>query len=204
MVFSGATDGSVALWDLTDLVLEFCHKQLEQGCEKVFRPPSGRGSQGGRRWKLSRHLQGDQRWLLNETNDMDVTSLDNSKTIEEAISHSKAGCDSDVESKQAADHAKKSFAYLVLLKPEFLLPCAHQSGVNSLSVSTVKGEENAHQNNCTWVVVSGGDDQALHVAIFTVEKNDSSIGSSVCLSKKSIISAHSSAIKGKSKPSAIS
>eukprot|EP00250_Pteridium_aquilinum_P022674 c2553_g1_i1 orf=96-4151(+) len=194
MVFSGATDGSIALWDVTDIVMDHCHQQSGQGCEKVFRPPSGRGSQGGRRrWKLSRRQEGDQRELVNETNNVEITLLDKCMTVEEALSHSKLNCNSDVESEWAVDHAKKRIPYPHTLKPDFLLPCAHQSGVNSLFVSTVKGEEHAHQNNRTCVVVSGGDDQALHVAIFTVDEKNDSV---VCLVKESILSAHSSAIKG--------
>ncbi|KAI5063151.1 hypothetical protein GOP47_0021698 [Adiantum capillus-veneris] len=192
MVFSGATDGSIAIWDVTDTVLEFCHKQLGQGNQRMFRPPSGRGSQGGRRWKLSRHHDIDQKQVSSGEHS---TKTDISKHCEEVSNN--VDCHSHVETMQAADQA---FIYPLVLKPELVLPCAHQSGVNSLSVSTLKDEEHMQQNDRLWVVVSGGDDQALHVAIFKTMETDcistNTRANTVGVSEMSIVSAHSSAIKG--------
>lgn len=202
MVFSGATDGSIALWNVTDIVSEFCHKQLGKGYEKVHRPPSGRGSQGGRRWKLSKRQKGDQVKSFNEELGEEASLMDSNETLEDFFSHISLGYDSDVglASYWGLDLAKEGFTDPYTLSPEFLLPSAHQSGVNSLFASTVKEENHTQQMGHMWIVVSGGDDQALHVATFTVNKSYNSSANTkskvVCLIKESILSAHSSAIKG--------
>ncbi|MCO5580983.1 hypothetical protein L7F22_034858 [Adiantum nelumboides] len=187
MVFSGATDGSIAIWDATDVVSEFCHKQLGQGSQRMFRPPSGRGSQGGRRWKLSKDDDTDQKQVLNECS----KKTDKEKQYK-ALNIVDFHCD-----EEATDQAKQGVKHSLMLKPELVLPRAHQSGVNSMSVSPVKYDEHPQQNGRLWVVVSGGDDQALHVAILKATETDSTLSANtVCLLEKSIVSAHSSAIKG--------
>ncbi|XP_051118553.1 uncharacterized protein LOC127242882 isoform X2 [Andrographis paniculata] len=55
MAFAGSTDGSIAIWDLTECVEDFMLQisKLEmENCMKVqTRPKTGRGSQGGQRWR---------------------------------------------------------------------------------------------------------------------------------------------------------
>ncbi|KAH7404369.1 hypothetical protein KP509_15G022100 [Ceratopteris richardii] len=185
VLFSGATDGSIALWDVTDVVSEYCHKLVKEGNARMFRPPSGRGSQGGNRWKSSRHHLHDQKQPLDGRDE---------RTLIEAR------CDDGhchKERLDCTDHSRERFQYSLILKPELVLSGTHQSGVNSLSVSPVIGGQGSER---IWVLISGGDDQAVHAAIFKLSQvyhNPANPRTNmVCVSKILFSSAHSSAVKG--------
>ncbi|XP_061366242.1 uncharacterized protein LOC133309475 [Gastrolobium bilobum] len=162
VVISGSTDGSVAFWDLTDSVEAFMQRVSVCNVENVFdcqkRPRTGRGSQGGRRWRslssdLSKKRPG--------------SGLVTSKTKEETKSISCG--DSKMVRSQAMDTAlpdseirtDNSSAEICEIQPLCLLPNTHQSGVNCLHVSEIKGGQNT--DGChVYSIISGGDDQALH------------------------------------------
>ena len=191
IVFSGATDGSIAVWNLTSILSDFCHKELRTGNGKVHRPPSGRGSQGGRRWKSSK-VKGEK--YMKERVGGEAELLVNTDILRDNFANIDIIPDTDIGtlSSNGTHHVKEEdFPYLYTLTPEFVLLGVHQSGVNSLSVSTLKSVI----DDMRIVVVSGGDDQALHVATFAIA-NSTNISSLDCCSKDLIVSAHSSAIKG--------
>lgn len=85
-------------------------------------------------------------------------------------------------------HQNKNASDLPEMEPLLVFGCVHQSGVNCLHIVSSDG-------GC--LLVSGGDDQALHCLKFRLEDPvaDGDIRIRV-VSKDRIASAHSSAVKG--------
>ncbi|KAK7397007.1 hypothetical protein VNO78_18171 [Psophocarpus tetragonolobus] len=174
IVISGSTDGSVAFWDLTDNVEAFMQRVSVCNVEKNFdcqkRPRTGRGSQGGRRWRslsrdMSKKRQGSK--VVNLKAEYNTKSIspdtlgtsympsdsEDSKMVSSYCTHTPPP---ELESK-----TDNSSVEICEIQPLCLLQNIHQSGVNCLHVSEIKGEQNndvCHMYN----IVSGGDDQALH------------------------------------------
>lgn len=85
-------------------------------------------------------------------------------------------------------HQNKSANDLAEIEPLLISGCVHQSGVNCLHV--VSSDEGC-------LLVSGGDDQALHCFKFRLEGPVADSDTKIrVLSKDRIASAHSSAVKG--------
>ena len=177
---SGSTDGSIAFWDLTDSVEAFMQWVSVCNVEKFFdcqkRPRSGRGSQGGRWWRsLSSGLSKKRQHggvvsskAKDETNG--VSSLPNGSGDSEMV------CSQTMQtgSPESEIQTDNSSVEICEIQPLRLLQNIHQSGVNCLHVSEMKGGQNT--DSChVYSVVSGGDDQALRH--LTVELSLKSINS---------------------------
>lgn len=181
LIISGATDGSIAVWDITSLVVTFT-RQMVSGMQSLtsstgiqLRPRTGRGSQGGRRSRSKKQRQAglsrDKKNLEASKNvverEFDVVSPNNDvakeklNTTEGAVADSKADIGAAVPVEDLSK-ATESFTYQSsVLYPLCTFTEAHQSGVNCLSAATVIGKRDSEV-----VVVSGGDDQSLHVLRF--------------------------------------
>ncbi|RDX94301.1 WD repeat-containing protein 6, partial [Mucuna pruriens] len=174
IVISGSTDGSVAFWDLTDSVEAFMQRVSACNVEKLFdcqkRPRTGRGSQGGRRW---RSLSSDLSKKRQDSNLVTLKAKDKTKSISYApqdTSYMPSGPeDSKMVSSQSTHTAPPELesktdnlsVEICEIQPLCLLQNIHQSGVNCLHVSEIKGWQNT--DSChVYSIVSGGDDQALH------------------------------------------
>ncbi|XP_015968834.1 uncharacterized protein LOC107492340 [Arachis duranensis] len=176
IAISGSTDGSIAFWDLTDSVEAFMQRISVCNVENFFdcqkRPQSGRGSQGGRWWRslssgLSKKRQPSDQVTSkakDETKSIchaDTVSGDSS--ITNGSEDSKMGCSQTTQTAFPKSEIKtdNSLVEICEIQPLRLLQNIHQSGVNCLHVSEIKGGQN--NNSCNvYSIVSGGDDQALH------------------------------------------
>ncbi|KAH1079034.1 hypothetical protein AAZX31_19G206700 [Glycine max] len=188
IVISGSTDGSVAFWDLTDSVEAFMQQVSVCNVENFFdcqkRPRTGRGSQGGRQWRsLSRDLSkkrqdGKLVTLKAEGRTQSISYAtqgtsympSNSADCEMVCSQSTHMVPPELESK-----TDNSSVEICEIRPLCRLQNIHQSGVNCLHVSEIKGGQIT--DNChVYSIVTGGDDQALHHLM--VELSPKSINSS--------------------------
>ncbi|KVI12501.1 WD40 repeat-containing protein [Cynara cardunculus var. scolymus] len=180
IVISGSTDGSISFWDLTETVEIFMRKvsvlQKEDCSNFQKRPRTGRGSQGGRRW---RSLD-----ISKEKPAVDTKTLENDM---QGQTSSNIGC---------AERSMATSQEIDMIWPFHHVNNVHQSGVNCLHVSY------ATRDCESCIVISGGDDQALHCFCFDVmgpalqhysQKKKYQI---VISHAAKIASAHSSAIKG--------
>lgn len=154
VIISGATDGSITFWDLTQSINSFMQLVAEIQPQTLIdcqtRPKTGRGSCGGRKWRS-------------------LTNYSSNQEEEHA-------------------HQNKSANDLAEIEPLFIFGCVHQSGVNCLHV--VSSDEGC-------LLVSGGDDQALHCFKFRLEGPVADSDTKIrVLGKDRIASAHSSAVKG--------
>lgn len=191
IVISGSTDGSIAFWDLTETVETFMRKvsilQKEDCSNLQRRPRTGRGSQGGRRWR----------------------SLDVSK--EKAAADNSHVLDDDIQDQTSSNlgtlMAKGPSQEIdIMIWPLHVVNNVHQSGVNCLHVSY--GGRDDPYNGCeSCIVISGGDDQALHCFCFDVmgpalqhcsdsEMHEENKYQIVISHADKVGSAHSSAVKG--------
>lgn len=180
ILISGATDGSIAFWDLTRSIEAFMQLVSVLDVEKFIdcqkRPRTGRGSQGGRWWRslgssMSKNRLGggsttvkagvetDEN-LLNHSVDGIYSMLSDNERSRTASSHAihTASLDADT-------NAYDSSSDMCEISPLLVFKAIHQSGVNSLHVSDVDGcrspEIGFHYN-----LISGGDDQALSCLTF--------------------------------------
>ncbi|KAL5060748.1 hypothetical protein RYX36_032352 [Vicia faba] len=174
IVISGSTDGCVTFWDLTDSVEAFMQRVSVCDVEKLFdcqkRPRTGRGSQGGRQWRffsrgLSKKRQ-DNNLVTSKPKNKDRSI--NSTTHETSSVPNKSE-DSNMVCSQAMhtaspeleNKADNSSAEICEIQPLHILKNVHQSGVNCLHVSEIKGGPN-NGSSRMYSIVSGGDDQSLH------------------------------------------
>lgn len=180
VAISGATDGSIALWDLTGSVEGFMRQVSALDVEKFIdsqkRPRTGRGSQGGRRWRsLGSSMstsragngtstvvvgQGTGQNFVNHVMDGASSILDHSENSS-AVS-SQAIHTAFLKSELKADYSSSEICEIY---PLHVLENIHQSGVNSLHVSDVEGCQSSN-GGFLFNVLSGGDDQALHCLRF--------------------------------------
>ncbi|KAK7337576.1 hypothetical protein VNO77_18158 [Canavalia gladiata] len=174
IVISGSTDGSVAFWDLTDNVEAFmqrisvCDVEKFLDCQK--RPRTGRGSQGGRRWRslssgLSKKRQ-DSGLVTSKAKDKSESTRYATQGTSYMASNSddcKMMCSQSAQTAPAESEIKtdNSSVEICEIQPLRILQNIHQSGVNCLHVSEIKGGQNT--DSCyVYSIISGGDDQALH------------------------------------------
>ncbi|VFQ88926.1 unnamed protein product [Cuscuta campestris] len=187
IVISGSTDGSIALWDLTEHVESFMQLlpslEMVESIDDQKRPRTGRGSQGGRWWRsLGSH-----------------------------VSKKKSACGNDDAPSVYVKEKKRNVSSLDIYEigPLHVFNNTHQSGVNCLHVSNVT-MPTASDSVFGFCVVSGGDDQSLsclsfdftsienlelstleHIVSFQLQSYQMRL---VLVDK--IPSAHSSAVKG--------
>ncbi|XP_027351575.1 uncharacterized protein LOC113862665 isoform X2 [Abrus precatorius] len=174
IVISGSTDGSVAFWDLTDSVESFMKRVSVFNVEKFFdcqkRPRTGRGSQGGRRWRslsnsLSKKRQ-DSLLVTSKAKDKTkniVCATQGTSYIPSDSEDCKMVCSQSTHVPYSKLEIKtdNSSVEICEIQPLHLLQNTHQSGVNCLHVSEIKGGQNT--DSChVYSIISGGDDQALH------------------------------------------
>lgn len=179
IVISGATDGSIAFWDLTRSVEGFMRQisvlEVEKWIDCQKRPRTGRGSQGGRQWRslgsMSKNRagcgsvsvkagEGANRNLVNHvmdeaspmSNNYESCTTVSSQAINSAILNSELNADD-------------SSSEICEIRPVHVLENIHQSGVNCLHVSDVDGCQSS-DGRFLYNVLSGGDDQALHFLRF--------------------------------------
>ncbi|OIW17447.1 hypothetical protein TanjilG_22559 [Lupinus angustifolius] len=193
IVISGSTDGSVAFWDLTGSVEAFMQRVSVYDVEKFFdcqkRPRTGRGSQGGRLW---RSLRSDLR--KKKQGSGLVTSKSKSKDKTKSITCATHGSpptpndseDSKMVSSQAMDTASpeseiktdNSSVEVCEIQPLRHMQNIHQSGVNCLHVSEIKGGHTT--DSChVYSIISGGDDQALNHLIVEFSLKSTNLSSEV-------------------------
>ncbi|XP_024044008.1 uncharacterized protein LOC18048806 isoform X3 [Citrus clementina] len=168
-VISGATDGSIAFWDVTGHVETFVQQvstlHIENFIDCQKRPRTGRGSQGGRWWRNLRHTR------PNKESGSSIVSV---RTEGGVQNHDACGVsakvndtenctveDGQIASCEPELNAVNSTSETSEIRPIHILNNAHQSGVNCLHVSKIK---NCWSTECGFhfYVVSGGDDQAIH------------------------------------------
>ncbi|KAI9182295.1 hypothetical protein LWI28_023964 [Acer negundo] len=171
-VISGATDGRIALWDLTESVEAFMQQLSTLHLEKLIdcqkRPRTGRGSQGGRWWRTlssarPKKKPGGNSVTLNDGEGADYNIPDHTTCGPSTKSN-----DEESSTVQPIDNASEPESNTVdfgsdicEIQPIHVLKNAHQSGVNCLHVSEIR---NCQNTDCgkQFSVVSGGDDQAIH------------------------------------------
>lgn len=174
IAISGSTDGSVAFWDLTDSVEAFMQRVSVCNFEKFFdcqkRPRTGRGSQGGRQW---RSLRSDLSKKRQDRSLVTLKAKDKTKNISYATQGSSYMPSDSEDSKMVSSQSMhtappelesptdNSSVQICEIQPLCLLQNIHQSGVNCLHVSEIKGGQNTNSHH-VYSIVSGGDDQALN------------------------------------------
>ncbi|CAH8304075.1 unnamed protein product [Eruca vesicaria subsp. sativa] len=197
LLISGATDGSIAFWDVTICVEAFVKQVSSLHIEKFIdcqkRPRTGRGSQGGRKWKLV----GAKRTQDSSSNSVSEAAEEDPATSLEVTN----GFTQESESAEPLPDISE-------IKPSHVVKNAHQSGVNCLHVSPSSSSP-SNDNGFMFNVISGGDDQALHCLSFNIIRSNSPANKSETMDLKQtqcysirltdrggVASAHSSAIKG--------
>uniref|UniRef100_A0A6N2NEC3 Uncharacterized protein n=1 Tax=Salix viminalis TaxID=40686 RepID=A0A6N2NEC3_SALVM len=180
IVISGATDGSIAFWDLTDNVEAFVQRLSTLNIEKSIncqtRPRTGRGSQGGRWWRIlsssvPKNRPGDGLVAIKAGERVNF-NLANHPIIGASTEASDAKSCTRVCS-QAVDNmphepevnSVNSLPGICEIRPFQVFNNVHQSGVNSLHISDTQDNQSS-ENGFVFSVISGGDDQALHCLKF--------------------------------------
>lgn len=203
IIFSGGTDGVVAVWDVTHPMNAFsatCQTLSGAQLAAPARPVTGRGSQGGGRRKAARWQQGS------EAKERSAQQQHFPDPIPDPIPDLNPDSDAlpggglpggDLAVGAVREEGSKQVPALM---PLLTLPAAHQSGVNAMSVARVGGDGKGGEGGC--VVVSGGDDEAIHVAMLRLREvpggmvgEEGDLGVE-CVWRKRRESAHSSALKG--------
>ncbi|XP_024018186.1 uncharacterized protein LOC21397028 [Morus notabilis] len=177
IVISGATDGSISFWDVTGSVEAFMHRISDLHVEKFIdcqkRPRTGRGSQGGRWWKSLGSS------MLKNSGEMESITVRSgvgacqdflNLVTHGNLSRENSSGNSTMASSQAIHVASNksaddSSSEICEICPVHVLESIHQSGVNCLHVSDVKGCQSS-DSGFLYHVLSGGDDQALHCLRF--------------------------------------
>ncbi|XP_038903665.1 uncharacterized protein LOC120090197 isoform X2 [Benincasa hispida] len=173
IVISGATDGSIAFWDLTGNIEAFM-KRFSSLHQEMFidfqkRPRTGRGSQGGRwRRSLSTVTKGrpSKDLVTKKGGDDTNSSMQNQVPFESSskvdISEANIVGSQPVcfTSSELILSTGNSSSEMCEIQPIHVLTNVHQSGVNCLHVAAVNNSECVN-NYCLYRVISGGDDQAL-------------------------------------------
>lgn len=144
--------------------------QMFIDCQR--RPQTGRGSQGGRRWRSLANLSSEKR-SRNSEGINNVTNLND--------------CENGFETSSTSENDQTIYplgiklnlaSELYEIQPLHVLNSVHQSGINCLHVS--KLECWGPKSERTYCVISGGDDQSLHLLGFSlqVELTDQGCGRS--------------------------
>ncbi|XP_057790304.1 uncharacterized protein LOC131007161 isoform X2 [Salvia miltiorrhiza] len=183
LAITGSTDGSIAIWDLTECIENFMRQtagfQMENCIDFQKRPRTGRGSQGGRWWRSidsnkpkkrpgncklrekanNRSVSDGRMESSNETEDH-VHGTSETSMFEQSDDHVPLKVDNQTSlvSGRKADYLSPQTSVLEAMQ---VLDAIHQSGVNCLFVSEIKNQR-FHDSMFTFYVVSGGDDQAIN------------------------------------------
>ncbi|KAG6619439.1 uncharacterized protein LOC122317079 isoform X2 [Carya illinoinensis] len=181
IVISGATDGSIAFWDLTGAVEAFMRRlstlQVENFIDCQKRPRTGRGSQGGRWWRslsnsISKRKPGYRSSVTMKAGDVPNSNMLNQVTngteflINDSGS-SAATCSNAINtaSLEPPANVDDSPSEICEIGPLHVLSNVHQSGVNCLRVSDIRDCQNS-LSGLMFNIISGGDDQALYYLRF--------------------------------------
>ncbi|KAB1999131.1 hypothetical protein ES319_D12G139500v1 [Gossypium barbadense] len=172
LVITGATDGSITFWDITESVETFVQRVSSLNIEKFIdcqkRPRTGRGSQGGRQWRSlnssmsKRRLGGDS--VTRKAGDVDNSDSnitpDTSSELNDLQKRSKNCSQAEHDTLLEPETSRTdSLTEICEIQPIHVMNNVHKSGVNCLHVSgDFQGSENCYLLN----IVSGGDDQAVH------------------------------------------
>ncbi|PKI35559.1 hypothetical protein CRG98_044013 [Punica granatum] len=179
VVISGATDGSIAFWDLTGSIEAFMDRlstlHLENLIDCQKRPRTGRGSQGGRWWR-SLNSRFPKKAPRKDSETAKSQEAANGNVLDDASCRSSlfddsSCCTSEASKAESPKLEKKSADNSVVeiseISPLYILNSVHQSGVNCLHVSEAKHGQ-CSDGGSMYCIVSGGDDQALHCLTFEV------------------------------------
>ncbi|KAL8544780.1 hypothetical protein ACS0TY_005123 [Phlomoides rotata] len=192
LAITGSTDGSIAIWDLTDCVENFMRQisglELENCMENQKRPRTGRGSQGGRWWRsIDNHIANKkpEHSILGETANIQFVS-DGCTKPDNDMENLVHGTSESSISEQSSVHVPLQVGNQALvfsgikkdkLSPQTTVLMAvtvlhkiHQSGVNCLCVSDIK-DHSLPDSMFSFYVVSGGDDQAINCLRCDLEIN---------------------------------
>ncbi|KAK8718200.1 hypothetical protein V6N13_045443 [Hibiscus sabdariffa] len=213
LVISGATDGSIAFWDITESVETFVQRVSSLNIEKFIdcqkRPRTGRGSQGGRQWRslnssMSKRKFGGNPVSKNagDVHDRDphVTNCTSSELND--LEKSSKNCSQAEHNTLLEPESIRTdpLAEIYEIQPIHVMNSVHQSGVNCLHLS---GDFRDSENCFLLNIVSGGDDQALHYLRLKLTKQSTELDAKLLTSETirisnqhRISSAHASAIKG--------
>ncbi|XP_021812747.1 uncharacterized protein LOC110755775 isoform X2 [Prunus avium] len=189
ILISGATDGSIAFWDLTRSVQAFMQLVSVLDVEKFIdcqkRPRTGRGSQGGRQWRslggsMSKNRLGAGSATVKSGEETDHNLLDRvmdgtSEMLNDYERSRKTSSQAtDTASLDSEVNACDSSSDICEISPLYVFKNIHQSGVNSLHVSDVEGCQSP-EIGFLYNLISGGDDQALSCLRFelSVSASDS-------------------------------
>ncbi|KAK8509757.1 hypothetical protein V6N13_093606 [Hibiscus sabdariffa] len=213
LVISGATDGSIAFWDITESVETFVNRVSSLNIEKFIdcqkRPRTGRGSQGGRQWRSLNSSMSKRRFGGNsvtknagdvDNTDSHVTSCTSSELND--LEKSSKNCSQAEHNTLLEPESIRNdpVAEIYEIQPIHVMNNVHQSGVNCLHLS---GDFRDSENCFLLNIVSGGDDQALHYLRLKLTKQSTELDAKLLTSETirisnqhRISSAHASAIKG--------
>ncbi|KAL1553047.1 hypothetical protein AAHA92_13772 [Salvia divinorum] len=183
LAITGSTDGSIAIWDLTESVENFMRHiadfQMENCIDFQKRPRTGRGSQGGRWWRSIDTKKPKKRpancKLGEKANNISVSDgrSESSKEMEDHVHGTsetsifkksddhvplKVDNQSSLVSERKTDNLSPQTSVLEAMQ---VLDNIHQSGVNCLYVSDIENQ-GLNDSMSTFYVVSGGDDQAIN------------------------------------------
>ncbi|KAL6515884.1 hypothetical protein OROGR_019189 [Orobanche gracilis] len=183
LAITGSTDGSIAIWNLTESVESFMRQtsclQIENCMELKKRPLTGRGSQGGRWWRsIDSHnvKKKPGRNISRGKTRTGLVSVGRTKLENEMESHACETYEMSLYEKnnpclpsQFPNHTSLAFGRKIDdLSPEtsvlaavHVIDSVHQSGVNCLSVTYIK-DPRVSDSNSSFYVLSGGDDQVIN------------------------------------------
>ena len=173
-MISGATDGSIAFWDITESVETFVQQvsslNIEKSVDCQKRPRTGRGSQGGRQWRSLNSSMSKRRFGGNSVTrkagdaantDLLYATCGTSSELNGLESISK-NCSQAMQNALLESETSRTdpLPEICEIQPIHVINNVHQSGVNCLHLS---GMDYQGSENCfLFHIVSGGDDQALH------------------------------------------
>ncbi|KAL2631977.1 hypothetical protein R1flu_016663 [Riccia fluitans] len=180
MVLTGATNGNIAMWDLTTTVVQYMNLGGALGVKEavwsVLRPLTGRGSQGGRRRKTREELKlaKKSKTKLAKEPDNEIPESESTENVTYSARDNRLSAETNSSSSYYSSEREPRDQNAVLEKtspsPTLSLiqeiEAAHQSGVNCMSVARLQLPAEVHSNSAefVYIVISGGDDQAIQLA----------------------------------------
>lgn len=173
IIITGAANGNIALWDVTSLVHEnYNFDGLQHTSITLAPPPSrpltGRGSQGGRHRK--RHGEGQ---AVGRDKALDPLGPGFAPRAEEVEAPDEEEDPNEVPKssllRPVSEHDAETQPPSVRSRPLQEFTAAHQSGINCMTIARIQRAEKSASGEMVYVLISGGDDQALHMATFTLE-----------------------------------
>ncbi|WOL19113.1 WD repeat-containing protein 6 isoform X2 [Canna indica] len=169
-LISGSTDGSITFWDLTEAVESFMQLVLDVqpqmfiDCQR--RPKTGRGSQGGRWWRSLINLYSGKNGINNNN---DLNSRENEHETSSTAENDLMSHPSSTQFRSVIPRRPSNIPCdLREIQPLCVFSSVHQSGVNCLHVSEMKKSQHS-KSEVDYCIISGGDDQSLHVLGFSLQ-----------------------------------